>query len=82
MGTVWPWLLGAYFDAVAVVDGADAARRELSGLLPYLRRHLADAGLGTISEIFDADPPFYPRGCISQAWSVAEILRVVRSYLE
>jgi glycogen debranching enzyme len=37
--------------------------------------HLADHGLGSISEIFDGDPPFTPRGCIAQAWSVAELLR-------
>jgi glycogen debranching enzyme len=39
--------------------------------------HLDDAGVGTISEIFDAEPPFTPRGCISQAWSVAEVLRAI-----
>jgi predicted glycogen debranching enzyme len=77
MGIVWPWLLGPYFDAVAAIEGSDAARAELDSILPDLRRHLADAGLGSISEIFDAEEPFAPRGCISQAWSVAEILRTV-----
>ena len=33
--------------------------------------------MGTISEIFDAEPPFTPRGCIAQAWSVAEVLRAI-----
>jgi len=37
--------------------------------------HLSDAGIGSISEIFDATPPYAPRGCIAQAWSVAEVLR-------
>jgi predicted glycogen debranching enzyme len=82
MGTVWTWLLGPYFDAVAVVDGRDAARAELKGILPYLRRHLRDAGVGSISEIFDAVEPYYPRGCVSQAWSVAEVLRIVASFGE
>jgi glycogen debranching enzyme len=45
-----------------------------SYLLPLLR-HLADQGLGSLSEIFDAEPPFTPRGCFAQAWSVAEVLR-------
>jgi len=81
MGIAWAWLLGPYFDAVASVEGPDAARAELASILPHLRRHLADAGLGTISEIFDAEEPFTPRGCISQAWSVAEVLRaLVNSY--
>jgi predicted glycogen debranching enzyme len=75
MGTVWPWLLGAYFDAVRNVEGVEAAAAELRNMLPALRRHLADAGLGSISEIFDADPPHAPKGTISQAWSVAELLR-------
>jgi predicted glycogen debranching enzyme len=81
MGTVWTWLLGPYFDAVAGVEGIDTARTELLSIVPNLRRHLADAGLGTISEIFDADPPYTPAGCISQAWSVAEVLRAVTTYL-
>jgi predicted glycogen debranching enzyme len=75
MGTVWPWLLGAYFDAVRNVEGVEAAAGELRSMLPALRRHLADAGLGSISEIFDAAPPHAPKGTISQAWSVAELLR-------
>jgi len=45
---------------------------------PALIAHLADAGLGSISEVFDGDPPHTPRGCIAQAWSVAELLRVYR----
>jgi len=49
----------------------ESARRFLEGFVP----HLAEAGIGSISEIFDAEPPFTPRGCMAQAWSVAEVLR-------
>jgi predicted glycogen debranching enzyme len=80
MGVAWTWLLGPYFDAVAAIEGTEAARAELESILPDLRRHLADAGLGTISEIFDADEPYAPTGCIAQAWSVAEVLRIVTAY--
>ncbi len=76
-GTVWAWLLGPYLDAVRVVEGEEAARTELNAILPALCKHLGDAGLGTISEIFDGDAPHEPRGCIAQAWSVAEVLRHV-----
>jgi predicted glycogen debranching enzyme len=78
-GTVWTWLLGPYLDAVRAVEGDKAARTELKAMLPALQAHLADAGLGTLSEIFDGDPPHTPRGCISQAWSVAEVLRIVET---
>jgi predicted glycogen debranching enzyme len=71
-GTVWPWLLGHYIDARLKVyrDKAEARR-----LLRAFADHFHEAGIGTISEIFDAEPPFRPRGCIAQAWSVAEVLR-------
>jgi len=71
-GTVWPWLLGPFALAHYKVYGdAEAA---LSFLKP-LAHHVADYGLGSIAEIFDGDAPFEPRGCIAQAWSVAETLR-------
>ena len=72
-GTVWAWLIGPFIDAwLRVNPGQHAqAKKFLKGLEP----HLDDACIGTISEIFDAEPPFTPRGCISQAWSVAEVLR-------
>lgn len=67
-GTVWAWLLGHYTLAEYQVTGdAIGAKR----LLEPLGLHLADAGLGTVSEIFDGDPPHEPRGCPAQAWSVA-----------
>ncbi|HSE93920.1 MAG TPA: amylo-alpha-1,6-glucosidase [Methylomirabilota bacterium] len=72
-GTVWGWLIGPFVDAWLRVRPHDraGARRALEGFVP----HLGEACLGSISEIFDADPPFTPRGCVAQAWSVAEVLR-------
>jgi len=52
-------------------DDLSNAEKFLEGFDP----HLSDAGIGSISEIFDAEPPYTPRGCIAQAWSVAEVLR-------
>jgi len=73
-GTVWPWLLGPYLTALVRVRGEDG-RRQGRDLLAAFAPHLGEAGLGSVSEIFDSDPPHTPRGCIAQAWSVAEILR-------
>jgi predicted glycogen debranching enzyme len=72
-GTVWPWLIGPFIDAWLRLYPWDlaGARGFLEGLVP----HLGEACLGTVSEIFDAEPPFTPRGCVAQAWSVAEMLR-------
>jgi len=72
-GTVWAWLIGPFIDAWLRVHPGDVAtaRRFLHGF----EAHLATAGVGSISEVFDAEPPFHPRGCIAQAWSVAEVLR-------
>src|SRR6185436_8237857 len=71
-GLVWAWLIGPFLDAWRrVYPDLGAARKILAGLLA----HLQDAGVGSVSEIFDADPPHTPRGCIAQAWSVAELLR-------
>ena len=74
-GTVWGWLLGPFATAHYRVYRDPAATR---GILAPLKDHLADAGLGTISEIFDGDPPHLPCGCVAQAWSVAEVLRAWR----
>jgi 4-alpha-glucanotransferase len=78
-GTVWGWLIGPYVEAYHRVTGDAAGALDL---LRPLVHHLRDAGLGTISEIFDGDPPHRPRGCIAQAWSVAEALRVWRKLSE
>jgi predicted glycogen debranching enzyme len=73
-GTVWPWLIGPFIDAwLKVIPEDKLEPRQL--LENFLDTHLTDACVGTISEIFDAEEPFVPRGCIAQAWSVAEILR-------
>jgi len=71
-GTVWGWLIGPFVMAHLRVHRDPAAARAF--LAPFAH-HLADHGLGSVSEIFDGDPPFTPRGCIAQAWSVAEVLR-------
>ena len=72
-GTVWAWLIGPFVDAWLKVYPNDyaGARRFLSAF----GEHLSEACIGTVSEIFDAEAPFTPRGCVSQAWSVAEVLR-------
>ncbi len=77
-GTVWPWLLGAYTDAVLKTDSSDSAVLDLlDTLTPLFTRHLEEAGQGSLSEIFDAEPPHAPGGCIAQAWSTAECLRLL-----
>jgi predicted glycogen debranching enzyme len=72
-GTVWAWLIGPYIDAWLKIypDKVSEARQLLKGLLESMN----EACIGSISEIFDADTPFTPRGCVAQAWSVAEVLR-------
>ena len=81
-GTVWAWLIGPYVDALVNVRGlSEETRGAARQLLEPLLEHLKDAGLGSISEVFDAEPPYRPGGCVSQAWSVAEVLRVYRQYL-
>lgn len=71
-GTVWSWLIGPFVSAhLRVYKDMRLSRSYLTPLL----HHLADHGVGSISEIFDGDPPFAPRGCIAQAWGVAEVLR-------
>jgi predicted glycogen debranching enzyme len=72
-GTVWAWLIGPFIDAWINThpDEPEGARRFLTGFIP----HLDEACVGSISEIFDAEAPFAPRGCVAQAWSVAEVLR-------
>ena len=72
-GTVWAWLIGPYVDAwLKLNTGKEAeARQFLLGLVA----HMNDACIGSISEVFDAEEPYTPRGCVAQAWSVAELLR-------
>ncbi|HTM04946.1 MAG TPA: amylo-alpha-1,6-glucosidase [Vicinamibacterales bacterium] len=72
-GTVWAWLAGPFVDAWLKLrpDDKAGAREALEGF----RAHLDEAGIGTLSEVFDAESPYTARGCIAQAWSVAEVLR-------
>ncbi|HUU83727.1 MAG TPA: amylo-alpha-1,6-glucosidase [Phycisphaerae bacterium] len=75
-GTVWGWLIGPYVEAhLRVQEFSAQARQHGRRLLQPLIDHLSDAGLGSVSEIFDAQAPHTPRGCPAQAWSVAEVLR-------
>lgn len=74
-GTVWSWLAGSFVTAHYRVYGDTAAAR---GYLAAFESHLSDAGLGSISEIFDGDVPHRPDGCFAQAWGVAEVLRAWR----
>lgn len=82
-GTVWPWLIGAFVEAWVRVRGDTiAARREARArFVDPLRAHLRTAGAGHVSEIADAEPPFTPRGCPFQAWSLGELLRLDRVVL-
>ncbi len=75
-GIVWAWLIGAYVDAWLKIAPHDD--RAVRVALDAFRAHLTDAGLGTLSEIFEAEPPDRAVGCIAQAWSVAEVLRAWR----
>lgn len=73
-GTVWAWLMGPFVDAwlKAYPDDKQNAIDFLKGFEP----HLNEGCVGSINEIFDAEHPFTPRGCVAQAWSVAEVLRL------
>jgi glycogen debranching enzyme len=79
-GTVWPWLLGPFVDAW--LKAFPERRREVRAMLDGLHDHLDHAGIGSVSEIFDAEAPFTPRGCIAQAWSVAELIRAEAALAE
>jgi predicted glycogen debranching enzyme len=72
-GTVWSWLMGPFVDAWRKVHPGNPqdARKFFEGFRP----HLSEACVGSVSEVFDAEPPFTPRGCVAQAWGVAEVLR-------
>jgi predicted glycogen debranching enzyme len=72
-GTVWAWLIGPYIDAWLRVHAG--AQQQARRLLEAFDDHLNEACVGSISEVFDAMAPHIPRGCVAQAWSVAEVLR-------
>jgi predicted glycogen debranching enzyme len=71
MGIVWPWLLGPYLDAHQRIHGDPSA---VAPVLAPFEAHFRNAGLGSVSEIFEAEPPYRPAGAIAQAWSVGELL--------
>jgi len=75
-GTVWPWLMGPYLAAYSKTFGERAGRKISAEWFKSFQPHFSEACLGQVSEIFDGDPPHAPRGCMAQAWSVAELLRV------
>jgi predicted glycogen debranching enzyme len=78
-GTVWPWLIGPFVDAVGRTGGASGSTlAALPGILAGLEAHLDEWGLGSVSETADGDPPHAATGCPFQAWSVAETLRARR----
>lgn len=81
-GTVWPWLMGPYITASVKTLGRKAGRRLAVAWLENFQQHLHEAGLGQVSEVFDGDTPHVPRGCIAQAWSVAELLRAIVEDIE
>lgn len=77
-GTAWPWLLGPYITAYLRVHGKnEESRRRLRPLLEPVRAHLLEQGLGQVAEVVAGDPPHRPGGCFAQAWSCAELLRVL-----
>jgi predicted glycogen debranching enzyme len=73
-GTVWAWLIGPFVDAWLKVHPEQFD--QASSFLEGFSRHLSAGGIGMVSEVFDAEQPYTPRACISQAWSVAEVLRL------
>ncbi len=78
-GTAWSWLLGAYVDGIMKVSG-DKGKTKAKKVITDFKYHLNEGGIGTVSEIFDAEAPHHPRGCIAQAWGVAEVLRVIKEH--
>ena len=74
-GTVWPWLMGAYLSAYRKTLGTKGGQKLAKEWLTNFMEHLNEGCLGQVSEIFDGEAPHRPRGCVAQAWSVAELLR-------
>jgi glycogen debranching enzyme len=76
-GTVWSWLLGAYVDALIKIGVEKSLVRNV---IENFTDHLNEGCIGSVSEIFDADAPHSPKGCVAQAWGVAEVVRVIKEY--
>lgn len=81
-GTVWPWLMGPYIIAYVKTFGRKAGQNFSAMWLKNFEQHLHEACVGQVSEIFDGDAPHAPRGCVAQAWSVAELLRAIVEHIE
>ncbi len=78
-GTVWAWLMGAFIKSLEKTYPKGRKHRQyVEKILEGFETHLREEGIGQISEIFDGNFPHEPRGCFAQAWSVAEILRVIK----
>jgi len=76
-GTVWPWLIGHYGEALLRFEGdSPETQPRINGMVRTLQGHLSMYGIGHIAEIFDGDYPHRPNGCIAQAWSIAELIRL------
>jgi glycogen debranching enzyme len=76
-GTVWPWLLGPFLRAyLRVNQHSQAAKNQATEWISALRRYMENEGVGQIPEVFDGDAPHRAGGCIAQAWSVAELMRL------
>jgi predicted glycogen debranching enzyme len=78
-GTAWSWLLGAYVDAIMKVS-ITGSREKARSVIQSFAYHLNEGCIGSVAEIFDANPPHSPKGCAAQAWGVAEVLRVITDY--
>ncbi len=78
-GTVWSWLLGPFVDAGMKTLG-ETFKKEAVSIIEHFSYHLNEGCVGTVPEIFDGDPPFHARGCVAQAWGVAEMLRIIKTY--
>jgi glycogen debranching enzyme len=75
-GTVWPWLLGPFCEGWLKVYGRQGVQK-IRNLIFGLEECMSEHGITTLSEIHDGDPPHTARGAISQAWSIAEVLRII-----
>ena len=83
-GTVWPWLIGHYAEAYLKIQGKSGLSH-IEKLYRGFEEEMLEHGIGTISEVFDGDPPYRATGTISQAWSVAEVIRmgwILKQYLD
>jgi glycogen debranching enzyme len=74
-GTVWPWLIGPWCEAIAATSPPDAASVVIQSATEALLGSLEHGCIGQVAELYDGDAPHYPHGCPAQAWSVAELLR-------